>query len=137
MEALPLRLLPDADLRTSLQEVVASRGLRAAFLIAGIGSLRQARVRLAGAVKPITLAGDLEILTLSGSVGANRSHLHMSIADAEGRVIGGHVAPGCIVRTTAEILVLLLPEWSFSRDLDPTTGYAELVIQTIDPDATP
>jgi len=137
MEALPLRLLPDADLRTSLQEVVASRGLRAAFLIAGIGSLRQARVRLAGAAKPITLAGDLEILTLSGSVGANRSHLHMSIADAEGRVIGGHVAPGCIVRTTAEILVLLLPEWSFSRDLDPTTGYAELVIQTIDPDATP
>jgi len=137
MEALPLRLLPDADLRTSLQEVVASRGLRAAFLIAGIGSLRQARVRLAGAAKPITLAGDLEILTLSGSVGANRSHLHMSIADAEGRVIGGHVAPGCIVRTTAEILVLLLPELSFSRDLDPTTGYAELVIQTIDPDATP
>jgi len=137
MEALPLRLLPDADLRTSLQEVVASRGLRAAFLIAGIGSLRQARVRLAGSAKPITLAGDLEILTLYGSVGANRSHLHLSSADAEGRVIGGHVAPGCIVRTTAEILVLLLPEWSFSRDLDPTTGYAELVIQTIDPDATP
>ena len=39
-----------------------------------------------------------------------------------------------IVRTTAEVLVLLLTEWSFSRDLDPATGYPELVVQAIDPD---
>jgi len=33
------------------------------------------------------------------------------------------------VRPTAEVLIVLLPEWSFVRELDPTTGFAELVIR--------
>jgi uncharacterized protein len=53
----------------------------------------------------------------------------MSVADAEGRVLGGHVAYGCMVRTTAEVLLLLLPGWSFTREPDPATGHAELVVR--------
>lgn len=34
-----------------------------------------------------------------------------------------------MVRTTAEVLVVLLPEWSFSRERDVATGYAELVVR--------
>jgi uncharacterized protein len=52
----------------------------------------------------------------------------MSVADSDGRVMGGHVAQGCIVRTTAEVLLLPLPEWSFTREPDSATGFAELVI---------
>lgn len=52
----------------------------------------------------------------------------MSVADATGRVIGGHVSQGCVVRTTAEVLVALLPEWAFSREPDAATGFDELVI---------
>jgi predicted DNA-binding protein with PD1-like motif len=52
----------------------------------------------------------------------------MSVANARGEVFGGHVAPGCIVRTTAEILLALLPEHRFSREIDPRTGFAELVV---------
>ena len=59
----------------------------------------------------------------------------MSIANGDGRVTGGHVASGCIVRTTAEVLVLLLPEWTFHRALDPATGFEELVIGPADPPA--
>jgi predicted DNA-binding protein with PD1-like motif len=33
--------------------------------------------------------------------------------------MGGHVAHGCIVRTTAELVLLLLLEWSFEREFDP------------------
>lgn len=55
----------------------------------------------------------------------------MSVAGADGRVSGGHVAPGCIVRTTAELLVALLPGHAFARQLDDTTGYPELAIRTI------
>jgi hypothetical protein len=32
------------------------------------------------------------------------------------------------VRTTAELVIGLLPDWRFSRELDPATGYAELLI---------
>jgi len=128
MEALPLRLLPGADLRGVLEAEVAARSHRASFVLSGIGSLSGARLRLAGAGVPDNLRGDLEILTLSGTVACNGSHLHMSVADASGRVIGGHVAHGCIVRTTAEVLLLLLSDWSFERELDPATGFAELVV---------
>jgi uncharacterized protein len=129
MEALPLRVTPGTDLRSELESAVAARRCRAAFLVSGIGSLRQARLRLAGKAEPDALHGDLEILTLAGTVASNGSHLHMSVADTDGRVFGGHVAYGCTVRTTAEVLLLLLPEWSFTREPDPATGFAELVIR--------
>jgi len=123
----PLRLLPGDDLRGALEAAVAAQGCTAAFVLAGIGSLAQTRLRLAGAEAPHVLDGDVEILSLSGSIAANGAHLHMSVSDADGRVLGGHVAPGCRVRTTAELLIALLPDDHFSRELDPATGYAELM----------
>jgi predicted DNA-binding protein with PD1-like motif len=125
----PVRLLPGDDLRLALQAVVAARGLSAAFVLAGIGSLSVAQLRLAGAERPLQLVGDLELLSLAGSIAAEGAHLHMSLADADGRVLGGHVAPGCIVRTTAEVLLQLLPGWDFRREADTRTGFAELVIR--------
>jgi len=128
MEALPLRLTPGADLRETLEAEAAARSSSATFVISAIGSLTLARLRLAGAAEPDILRGDLEILTLAGTVARNGAHLHMSVADSHGRVLGGHVAHGCIVRTTVEVLLLLLPDWSFNREADPATGFAELVV---------
>jgi predicted DNA-binding protein with PD1-like motif len=125
----PVRLLPGDDLRAALQAAVAARGFSAAFVLAGIGSLRPARVRLAGAESPLQLDGDLELLSLSGTIAANGVHLHLSVADADGRVIGGHAATGCIVRTTAEVLLALLPGWDFVREADVSTGWSELVVR--------
>jgi predicted DNA-binding protein with PD1-like motif len=53
----------------------------------------------------------------------------MSGSDADGRVCGGHVTPGCIVRTTAEIVVANLPGERYTREHDAATGFAELVIR--------
>jgi predicted DNA-binding protein with PD1-like motif len=126
----PLRLNPGDDLRAALDAALVARGGAAAFVVAGIGSLSTAGLRFAGVEKPERLVADLEILTLSGSLSPDGSHLHMSISDATGHVWGGHVAPGCIVRTTAEVLIAWLPDWRFSRDQDARTGYAELSIRT-------
>lgn len=103
-------------------------------MIQGIGSLSVAQLRFAGVDQPTELRGDLEILTLAGTVSPDGAHLHMSISDAAGRVTGGHVASGCVVRTTAEILLALLPAHRFSRELDAGTGFNELVIRR-EPDA--
>ena len=129
MKTLPLRLCPGDDLRAALDAALASTGAEAAFVVSGIGSLREARVRFAGREAAHHVVGDLEILTLSGTLGRDGSHLHASLADADGRVFGGHVAPGCVVRTTAEILVVVLDEVRFAREADPRTGYAELAIR--------
>jgi predicted DNA-binding protein with PD1-like motif len=117
------------DLRGELEEFLRQRGGSAAFVLAGIGSLSRARLRLAGRALPDEFEGDLELLTLSGSLSPDGSHLHMSVSDATGRVLGGHVAQGCVVRTTAEVMVVALPGWSFARESDPVTGFQELVIR--------
>ena len=129
MKTLPLRLSPGDDLRAALDAALDATGAEAAFVVAGIGSLREARLRCAGRDTPHHVVGDLEILTLAGTLGAGGSHLHASLADADGRVFGGHVAPGCIVRTTAEILLALLDDVRFARERDAATGYAELAIR--------
>ncbi len=128
MDPVPLRLLRGVDLRAALEAELVARLHCAAFVISAVGSLEAARLRLAGAVEPTRYSGDLEILTLAGTVAVNESHLHMSISDSNGRVTGGHVAQGCLVRTTAEVLLLLLPEWSFNRELGRATGFADLVL---------
>jgi predicted DNA-binding protein with PD1-like motif len=125
----PLRLHPGEDLRRALEAQVGACGVAAAFVVAGIGSLGPAVVRLAGAAQPLVIAGDVELLTLSGSVGEGGSHLHLSVADARGHVTGGHAGYGCIVRTTAEVLLALVPGWAFAREPDAATGWSELVVR--------
>ena len=128
MDGLVLRLVPGEDLRGAIEAAVA-RVQRdgGAFVLSGIGSLSRATLRLAGAPEPVLVEGDLELLTLAGSVSPDGAHLHASLAQADGSLMGGHVAAGCIVRTTAELLLAVLPQWQLSREPDATTGYAELV----------
>ena len=136
MQTVPIRLDPGQDLRAAIEGAVRGANCRAAFVISGIGSLSSAGLRFAGAGQPRRFTGDTEILSLASSItfdGAHSSsHLHMALSTASGEVFGGHVAPGCMVRTTAEVLLALLPDWEFSRAPDATTGYHELVLRARD-----
>jgi uncharacterized protein len=125
----PLRLSPGDDLRGRIEAVVREQGIAAAFVVCGIGSLSRAAIRFAGAAHAELHEGDVEIVSLAGTVSPDGAHLHAALADASGRVFGGHVAMGCRVRTTAEILIAELPGWTFSRRHDNATGYPELVIE--------
>jgi len=119
-----VRLAPGMDLRVELTRL--ARDLEAAFILSGIGSLDPAALRFAGKPEATILRGDYEILTLAGTLGMGGVHLHMSVSDAQGRVLGGHVAAGSIVRTTAEIVIGRAEGWIFERADDPQTGYREL-----------
>lgn len=134
MQFVPLRLPPGADLRPHLEALTCEQAWPAAFVLSGIGSLQGAGIRFAGQAQPTMLTGEFEILSLAGSLSPDGAHLHASIADARGRVLGGHVCSGCFVRTTAELLITLLPYHRFARRHDAGTGYAELHITTDDHD---
>lgn len=128
-----LRLNPGDDLRGALDAALLHDGGAAAFVVSGVGSLRRAALRFAGQAQPKRIEGDLEILTMSGTLSPDGAHLHISVSDSTGKVAGGHVALGCTVRTTAEILIAFLPEWHFARVDDPQTGYPELVPKPLKP----
>jgi predicted DNA-binding protein with PD1-like motif len=131
MRVVPLRLSPGVDLRLALEQLLRQEGVQAGCVISGIGSLSVALLRLAGQEAITPLCGELEILSLAGTLSPDGAHLHIAVADNAGTVTGGHLCPGSLVRTTAELVVGLLPEWHFSRELDPATGYAELKIRPL------
>jgi len=128
MKVVPLRLQPDADLRRALEAWMGEQGEQAGCLISAVGSLSVAQLRLAGATEATTIQGELEILSLSGTLSPDGAHLHIAVSDSQGAVIGGHLCAGSLVRTTAELVIGLLPDWRFNRELDPATGYPELQI---------
>ena len=130
MEVYAVRLMPGTDLKAGLDAHVRALGLTAAFVLSGIGSLDVAVLRLADGRAGTTHPGPLEILSLDGTLGPDGGHLHAAVADARGRVRGGHVMPGCVVRTTAEIVPGADPSLVFAREQDAATGYRELVVQT-------
>jgi predicted DNA-binding protein with PD1-like motif len=134
MKVVPLRLQPDADLRRALESWMGGREEQAGCVISAVGSLSVAQLRLAGAAEATTIRGDLELLSLSGTLSPDGAHLHIAVADSQGAVIGGHLCAGSLVRTTAELVIGLLPDWRFSRELDPATGYPELQITPRAPD---
>ena len=125
----PVRLTPGSDLRRALEDLACDEGPASAFVLSGIGSLRDARLRFAGEHVETSLPGDFEIVSLSGTLTRDGAHLHIAVADTSGRVLGGHLCYGNAVRTTAEVLLAGLPEWELSRAQDATTGYAELVVK--------
>jgi predicted DNA-binding protein with PD1-like motif len=122
MQTHPVRLFPGDDLRGALEDTLRALDLEAAFVLQGIGSLSVAQLRFAGAEQATELRGDLEILTLAGSISPNGAHLHLAA-----RVGDRHVQMRT-VRTTAEILLALLPEHRFTREPDAATGYLELFV---------
>ncbi|SBO43099.1 PPC domain-containing DNA-binding protein [Cyanobium sp. NIES-981] len=128
MKVVPLRLEPGDDLRRALEVWMGEQQEQAACVISAVGSLSVARVRFAGAAEATVIRGDLEILSLSGTLSPDGAHLHIAVADSSGAVIGGHLGTGSLVRTTVELVIGLLPQWRFCRELDPATGYAELRI---------
>ncbi|RYF10007.1 MAG: DNA-binding protein [Deltaproteobacteria bacterium] len=124
-----LRLHRGDDLRQRLHTIVQHEEVAAAVILTCVGSLQSADLRLADETLPGPIPGPFEIVSLVGTLGEGGCHLHVALADAKGEVLGGHVRPGCIVHTTAEVVLGVLPELCFSRTFDPVTGFKELNIR--------
>lgn len=130
MKVFALRLKPDQDLRQSLKTFAKEQNLKAGFILTAIGSLKQATIRFANQSISTVLSDKFEILSLNGTIATSGMHIHISISDQEGKVIGGHLDNGCIIYTTAEIVIGASKDLTFMRTIDQRTGYKELEIQT-------
>lgn len=124
-----IRLQPDRDLKISLQDFVKQHKIRAGFIITTVGSLKQASLRFADQLDTTVLPQKLEIVSLVGTLSDTRVHLHLAVADGQGKVYGGHLQIGCIIYTTAEIVIGVSEKLVFTPKLDPLTGYQELNIR--------
>lgn len=132
MKTFALRLQPKQDLRQSLKDFAITHRLQAGFVLSAIGSLKTAAIRFADQDTSDILNDTFEILSLNGTLSVHGVHLHIAISDKQGRTIGGHLDNGCIIYTTAEIVLGELPQYVFLRSPDEQTGFLELKIQDSD-----
>lgn len=128
MKTYTFRLLPGQDLFEEIEAFVQKNGITAGVPISCVGSLTIATLRLANKETLDRYEGHFEIVSLTGTVSTNGSHLHISISDNTGWTIGGHLTSGCKIYTTAEIVLLSFPELVYAREDCPYSGYPELVV---------
>jgi predicted DNA-binding protein with PD1-like motif len=129
MKIFALRLKPNQDLKESLKHFVTSNNIEAGFILTTVGSLKQATLRFANQNDSKVLQDKFEIVSLVGTLSTNGIHLHISISDKDGKTIGGHLQKGCLIYTTAEIVIGVSEDFIFLRTVDENTGYKELEIQ--------
>lgn len=109
MRALPIHLEAGADLRGSL-ETLAHEQQASGFVLSVVGNMSQACFACPGRDEPTVLQGELEIITLQGTVSPSGVHLHLSFSDPGCQVWGGHLEHGSRVLKGADLLVGFLEE---------------------------
>ncbi|MDP1814537.1 MAG: DNA-binding protein [Leadbetterella sp.] len=129
MKTYAFRLQPDQDLKISIKNYVRENKIKAGVILSCVGSLSGAALRMADKNVTKVFDGKFEIVSLAGTLSPDGCHLHISLSDKDGNVIGGHLNEGCIINTTAEIVIGEIENLSFSRVVDESTGFKELVVQ--------
>lgn len=124
MRELAFRLQRGDDLKVCIEDVC--KNINTAVVLSGVGCLYHTNIRLAKAKEHLDLEKDYEIVSLTGTISNGKAHIHISLADEKGNVIGGHIQKGCLVNTTCEIVLGVMEEYSSKRVFDNNTGYEEI-----------
>ena len=132
MQDYTFRLKPGQDIFASIQAFAMEKQVKAGCLLSAVGSLTHLRLRLANRDFYSEYEGYFEIVSLTGTVSIYGSHLHLSVADETGRTIGGHLDSGCMIYTTAEIVLAVFRDVVYRREFSEDSGYEELVVDPLE-----
>ena len=125
------RLKPGQDLKKQIQKLVTDQQIKAGWISTCVGSLTNYNIRFANQPEGNSGSGHFEIVSLTGTVSVNGSHLHISISDSTGKTNGGHLLDSNIVYTTSEIVILSSDDFIFKREKDGSTPWEELQVQEV------
>ncbi len=123
-----VRLKNGEDIKKSIIDYSAEKSILAGVVLSSVGCVISGRIRLADGKTIKELPEKMEIISINGTLSLNGIHLHISYADREGLVFGGHLVDGNIINTTCELVIGELSQYSFKRDFDENTGYREIQI---------
>ena len=138
-------------------------GTGSAFILTAVGSLDTVTLRMANACRTTNTSSSsssdknnnnknnnnnnsnndikefqqrMEVISLVGTMSLDSGkHLHMSLSDKDGNVIGGHLISGRVF-TTLELVIGTISNVTFQRSMDEATGYRELEVLNTSPVAS-
>lgn len=128
MKTHAFRLTKGQDLKKEIVKYCKEKEIKAGYVACCVGCVDELNIRLAGGVSFLHNKDDYEIVSMTGTLSKDGVHIHASFSDVTGKTIGGHLSDGCIVNTTAEIILVECEEYCFKREYDESTGYKEIVM---------
>ena len=122
------RLTNGSDLKKEIESYAINNKI-SGIILCSVGSLSKLTIRLADGETILKKEGMVEIVSIAGTLSEDGVHIHISVSDEFGNTIGGHLKDGCIVNTTAEVVLNIFDNIKFKREYDKKTGYDELVVK--------
>ena len=122
-----IRLHRGDDLLLSIKQLASEQHIKAGVVLSAVGCILKGRLRDASGVTIRDISEHCEIVSLTGTISANRCHLHIALSKEDLSTIGGHLQEGCIINTTCELIIGEIPSQSIEVEFDAETGYDELV----------
>src|SRR3989338_4740368 len=125
MKQISFRLRPGQLLKEEIENAAHENNIQAGVLLSIVGALNTVVLRMAGTeiedqdIK--TWEGPHEIVAGTGTISKNGCHIHLSVSDKSGDVVGGHLKDGCVVAITAEIVLGVFDDIEFKRTFDSAT----------------
>lgn len=129
MNQITTRLQRGEDLKDGIARIVKDNNVKAGVIVSAVGCLSKASLRIADGKTVKTWEEPFEIVSVIGTVSVNGCHVHVSLSRVDGTTIGGHLKEGCIINTTAEIVILNFEGSEYQRIPDNKTGYDELEVR--------
>ena len=126
-----IRFKRGEDLMESIKTLCKIKNIRAGVVLSGVGCILQGRIRDASGVNIRQITDHCEIVSLNGTVSAERCHIHIALSKEDLSTVGGHLCPGCVVNTTCELVIAELPEITYGVEHDAETGYKELIFTNV------
>jgi predicted DNA-binding protein with PD1-like motif len=127
-----IKLDDGEDVFKALGIVIEKHGIDSALILSGIGMLKDFEIGYYNGKNYIIerFVDPMELLSMHGSIAKgkeNRIHIHISLANSEHKVFGGHLmsAKVCVLN---EIVILRMNEMDLTRKLNPKSGLMELEV---------
>ncbi|MBY0376417.1 DNA-binding protein [Patescibacteria group bacterium] len=131
MKQLTFRLKSGQCLKEEIEK--KAHDIDAGILLSVVGALENANLRMAGATPENQVInnfeGPFEIVSGTGTISREGCHIHISVSDSLGKVVGGHLKDGCRVGVTVEIVIGIFDDISYRRIHDEGTGFKELGVE--------
>lgn len=131
MKQLTFRLKSGELLKENIE--TRTKDIKAGVLLSIVGGLENAVLRMAGSTPDKQIIKEwsekFEIVSGTGTISRDGCHIHLSLSDKNGNVIGGHLKDGCKVMFTTEIVIGIFEDVTYKRIYDNETGFKELKIE--------
>lgn len=133
MKQLTFRLKPGQYLKEEIEKIARNQEIKAGVLLSIVAGLENVVLRMAGSAPDNQNVkrwkGPFEIVSGTGTISRDGCHIHISVSDQKGNVLGGHLKDGCVVKYTAEVILGIFDNVVYKRVFDQETGFKELEVE--------